>query len=243
MDITEVIVELWNDPAWGKIIIAAGAAIASFIITRVADVAKIKSEQNIGFRTDIGKNISKAMIAMREVVYELSVFEVYNIESRLEKGETIDIMGNPGIYPAVMTDRETLFAFVSELQKLNKESASFLDRRLSAHLWIIDRYLFTLAQFVAQRELGDDLPLVGAFVILDLNKWQRETDRLIVKRMNKVRCKIQVKSGHLWEFEKRRAEKKYWTESLLYKVINNPESEEAKEVEALLMGVHEGTRV
>jgi len=237
MEIGNYIEALWNHELMGKIIIAVISAFISFVATRFGDIAKIKSEQNIGFRTDIGKAVSKALIETRQTVNRLKSIEIYDFTKRLEAGEKIDLLNNPGIYPSIMTDNETYFSFIEAITDVRRECEPYLGCRLSAHIWIMERYLFELAQFIKQNQFGEEFPTIGAFVIPDLQKWQRETDRLIISSINRVKCRIEVKNGWRWSHAKQVAEKKYWKRSILYKVMNNPQSDEARIVRAFLSSI------
>ena len=216
-EIIDYLREVWNIPlARDLILIIATAGITHFLESR-----KQKKEQKQKFKDVLGEQIAIALSNVRDIVVRTKTMEVYTEGDTIPTDEANDINAfrNFAWYPSFMNDKESLFEFYEQICSLRSKHEQFLDLKSAAYLYGLEKYLMSLALYINKNSLQDLLPLVGCFVIIDVQKWEKKFDIHLVKQMNKPHYKLFSRHGIRWSVAKWYIEKFFLEKSELHKVM------------------------
>lgn len=197
--------------------IITGAAVGG-LVTYIITALKDRRDRKIEYEKDIGSKIAKSLYFIRETLQIFKEIEVYNLEEELEKGNSDGSLSKHAVYPSILSDGKTLISYFDIINDARKEHEIYLSYKSSSYLFYISNYLLELTKFAARLD-SVDYPLLGAFLITDFQNWQEKFDKVIVKEINKNKLKLVSKSGYLWEWNKKRINKKYWDKSLLKELL------------------------
>lgn len=134
-------------------------------------------------------------------------------------------MFNPGaVYPAIMNSAKDFIGFTNQVNRARDLYEKYLDYQTAAYLYYMEKYSMNLAKYIADNQpLG--LQVAGAIFYGDLQKWRKKYDKLIIKKINRQKCRLYSKDGWRWEQAKKDVMNKLWKKSVLYGLmenINNP---------------------
>lgn len=191
-------------------------------ITYLFTIFKMKKERKIEFEKAVGSKIASSLYVVREVIAEANVIDIYDFDNSFTKGATSSKLDNFAYYPGILNDSTTLLDFYEKINDVRREHELYISYTSSAYLLYMSDYLTKLISFLGHFE-NIDYHLVGSILIFDIQSWQKEFDEQLVKEINQNPLKLTTKTGKKWEREKEKINNKYWTNSLLRKMIKEIE--------------------
>ena len=203
-----------------------GVAIITCVVTTALNAVYhkwyIRKEQKMRYENVVGDKIAEALIAVRDIEMEVRTQELYKLEERLKEGNLN--MFSPGkIYPAIMSSPQDFFDFLNKVNKARGDYEQYLDYKSAAFLYYIENYGYTLAKYISEHK-ALDFPTAGTIFYIDLQQWQQQYDRVLVKAINKSRLKLYSKNGWRWERAKKNVMRSLWDNSKLCTLINENEN-------------------
>lgn len=215
--------EIWNIVNT-KIGVAVVTAVATTILNVIYNMWRMNKDQKMRFENVIGDKVAQALDAVRDLELKINVQEIYQVEDCLEK-KNMDMFNLGAVYPAIMNSVQDFTDFMNQVNKAREEYEKYLDYKTAAYLYYMEKYSMNLAKYIADNQpLG--LQVAGAIFYGDLQKWQKKYDKLIIKKINRQKCRLYSKDGWRWEQAKKDVMNKLWKKSVLYGLmenINNPE--------------------
>lgn len=203
------------------------ALILGGIITYFFGVLKSKKDRKIEFEKSVGTQIADSLFAVREVIKQADVIDIYEANSVLSEDDNSDINDYP-VYPEVLSSAENIISFFTKINDVRTEYELYISYSAAAHLLYMSGYLLKLTQFISRFE-EFDFHIAGAILLMDIKEWHSKFDGSIVKEINKSNLKLTSKSGKRWEKAKRHTYNRYWEKSMLKKMIDT-ESTDLNEV-------------
>lgn len=209
-------------------IIAAvlGSGVLNGIITHFLYNNKLKKEQKMKAKDAIWGKIDSALEEIRTVELKASARDIYNLEDSLSGSGYTDFQNDIAYYPAIMEDPQTLLDYFNELNETRRKWSKYLDPEICAYLYIMQNYCMQLMEYTKKNNLLNKYHEIGCVFFIDILNWQKNYEKLIVERLNRSKYKLYTENGRKWERAKKRLDKKLWKKSILYKLINDIESEE-----------------
>lgn len=202
------------------------------ILTHFLHSKKLKKEQRMGYKNMIGEKISEALLAVRDLELKCSVIEIYEIENELNN-KSFDSFGVLPIYPAITSNDETWFDFFNQVMNARKEYEKYLGFKEASYLYYMERYCENFIHIVGSYKIN--LKEAGAIFVADFQNWQKQYEKLLVKRINNPKYKVYDKNSKRWEYAKEKVMKKLWDRSLLRKFKDNEEVPEVTIMKALIV--------
>lgn len=220
-----------------EIIVTVIAAILSSsflngLITHFLYKNKLKKEQEMGHKNMIGEKVKEALLEARELELQCTEQEVYEPEETFQEQE-FSYFGDYAISLGITRDMETFFEFMSSITHIRKEYEKFLGFKEAAFLYYIERYCNEFSLVVGKYSLSFDE--AGALFIADFQRWQKQYEKLLVRKINHPNYKIYDKNKRGWKKEKRRIDKKLWKKSLLYKFESDKQYPEIMILKAMII--------
>lgn len=209
--------EVWDVPlARDLILIAATAGITHFLESR-----KQKKEQKLKFKDVLGEQIATSLSTVRSTVVKIKTIEVFTEDETIPSDEAndINVYRSFAYYPSFMNDSESFSKLIEEISLLRANYEQFLDLKSAAYLYGLEKYLMSLALYIGKNSLQDHLHLVGCFVIIDVQKWEKNFDVHLVKQINKPHYRLFSRHGLRWSIAKWYIEKFFLEKSELHKVM------------------------
>ena len=189
------------------------------IITHFFTMRKIKREQTIKYKAELGNKIGNVYIELRELISKLTGIEIYNIAEELPTIENIFIPENNVVYPSFISTYKSLCDFLKEISNARAKYEDFLDIPSASMLFCLERYLFSLTCYIAENKLVENCDFIGCIVFVDIQKIQRDFDVILVKRINKPHFKLFHKKSFYWKLRKIYVKNHYLKKSDLNKLI------------------------
>lgn len=209
--------EVWNVPLARDLVLIFATA----IITHILESRNQKKKQTQQFKNILGEQVATSLNRVRNAVVKTKTMEVYTEDDSIptDKANDINAFRNFAWYPAFMYDADTLSDFYSEICSLRSECEQYLDLRSAAYLYAIEKYLMSLMLYIAKNNLQNYLHLVGCFVIIDIQKWEKSFDIHLVNQINKPHYKLFSRHGLKWSIAKWYVEKSFLKKTQLHQVM------------------------
>lgn len=205
------------------ILAVIGGGVLGELIRHLLIRYAFKQEQQAQINAEIARKRIEAVEHIRLNCLKMDIYEVMEFTHAEEFPEELNI-GESTIYPSVLYNVEDWMAYKDEYSDIKSEYGHWCDCEIGAWLLHFEQYMFALTHFMISKNLSDRTHVVGAMFIADIQKWQREFDEVLVKRLNGKSMKSESHYGKRWEDEKKKRNKQ-WLESVLYKVINDADDE------------------
>lgn len=213
--ILEILKEILKNEYVSKILIALITA----IITHFFTIRKIKREQSIKYKAELGKKIGNAYIKLREIISKLTSIEIYSVTKQIPSiNGNLNLKDN-AVYPSFMSTYSSLCNYLEEISRARAEHEDFLDISSASMLYGLERYLFSLTCYIAENDFVNNCDFVGCIAIVDIQKIQLDFDKLLVKRLNNPLYKLFHKKSIIWKLRKIWVEHHYLKKSYLNKLI------------------------
>lgn len=199
-----------------KIIVAIIGAIAGVILTHFFYKSKLHKEQKVRFEDVIGNRIAESLLNIRDIVKISETVEIYNIVGELrDRGSKLDFLDGGARYPAFFNDWKSYNLFMDEISKARKLYEKNVDCETALYLLYINRYLYQLSAFMS--EFGNEklLPVFGAIFLPDILDWRKKFDKVLVKKINSHKCKLETHSGRKYKAKRKKIVEERWKKSLL----------------------------
>lgn len=139
-----------------------------------------------------------------------------------------------------MNSDKDLQNFLEMIRKCRENYEEYLDCAMVLQIVYIDRYICELIKYykeLGQEEIEGILPALGTILIIDIQKWQKNCDKMLIRRLNKAKCKMEVQFGRKYNFLRKRIVEKQWEKSQLYVLINGPQKKKDEIALILVQGL------
>lgn len=214
-----------------QIIITIAVAIigaSGGIIAHMLYSSRLKKDLKHKSREQLIVKYLDAINKVRDIEKKANVIEAYDIVHPSDGiPKEINFNEHVAIYPSIMENRESWFAFYNEISKARLDYEEWLDCEVAVYLLYAERYYLALSQYVSKIQAWDELYTIGAIFILDIQRWQRKLDELLVKRLNSPKLKAESHTGRKWKMYNKRMEQK-WKTTVLYNVLYIPNGQIAQ---------------
>lgn len=232
----------------GQIIISIistilGSGVLNGIIAHILYNRKLRKEQKVRVQNMVWDKIIEALEQIRDIELKVRVQEKWNFREELEAEGYIDAFEGAGIYPEIMNDHDCFFNFYTEINEARSKWAKYMDPEVGSYLYYMERYCLQLIQYITKNGLVNNYPLAGTVFIIDLQKWQREYEKLLVKRLNRPKHKVYTEDGRSWKRAKKKIMKKFWNTSCLKALIEDRNTPPVNVLKAMLFGTNDMKKV
>ena len=198
-----------------------GSGLINCILTHILHSNKLRKEVKVKNISMIAEKVSESLDYFRDMELMLTTIEIYDVETEFEeKGAKVDMIdSNCAYYPAIFNDKESLIDFLEKVNECRSKYERYLSCRLALNLVFIERYMMKVVLFAKDYENENVLPTMGTFLIVDLQKWQRRIDRILVKEINKATFKLESHKTKKWDLLRKWELERQWKGTLLYYLI------------------------
>lgn len=198
-----------------------GSGLINCILTHVLYSNRLKKEIKVKNNSMIAERVLESLQNFRDMELMLTTMEIYDVEAEYtNNGAKVDLINaNCAVYPAVFNDKESIFQFVEKIGECRREYEKYLSCKLALNLVFIERYMMKAVLFANDYTHKNLLPTIGAFLICDLQKWQKRIDKLLVKELNRVRFKLEIHNDLKWKLLRKWELERQWKQTLLYYLI------------------------
>ena len=176
--------------------------IISAFVTHWLDLRQLKKKQKLSYQEKLGEKIADSLIHVRETVGKLNSMEALQVPND-ECSHKIGTFSENAFYPTIMNDNDTFLKYCLEVSNARTAYEPYLNRKCSAYLFVLERYLSDLALYI--KATGGGLQYTGCIAIIDLQKIGKQFDSVLVNEINHPHYAIQKKKGRVWEREKGKA--------------------------------------
>jgi len=209
---------------WQMLIAVISGGVLGEMIRHLLIRYVFAQEQQAQINAEIARKRVDAVEQIRLVCLELDKFELLEITHPDGEFPEVRNLYESPIYPSVLHTVDEWVSFTKEFTRIRSKYGNWVDSETGAWLLYIERYFMSLTHFIIERNLRNDTHIVGAMFFGDLQKWQREFDEVLVKRLNGASMKTESRNGKRWDIKKKKMKNK-WVDTALYKVINNIDDE------------------
>lgn len=199
-----------------------GSGILSVVVSHILYNNKLNKEIHYKGKEKIAEIILKALTEFRDLELMIGVQELYDVENEFKnKGYHVNVFEGEIIYPAIMNDWESLTDFFNKIQEIRSNYEKYLSCRVALNLAFIDRYIQKLMLFV--KEHGDEemMHVWGLIFIVDLQKWQKRIDKILVKEINAHSYELESHETKKWAFLRKKEFIGQYEDTILYFLIEN----------------------
>ena len=219
------------------------SSVLNGIITHILYNKKLRKEQKVRVQNMVWDKIIEALEQVRTIELEIRVQEKYNFQNDLQIGIHVDMFDGFKIYPAVMNDSSSFVKFYESINDARVKWAKYLDPKVAAYLYYMERYCLELVQYLQKCKLLKEFPRAGTVFVFDLQKWQRDYEKLLVKRINKPKHRVYTEDGRAWGRAKKKVIRKFWNRSVLNALIHDIDSPHIDVSRMILFGTDNAEEV
>ncbi len=199
-----------------------GSSTLNGIITHILYNNKLKKELKSKGNDMVAQNIQSSLQSFRDLELMLTVQEIYDIETELEtRGSNVNLFGGECIYPAIFNDWDSFNQFIEQIHTCRCEHEKNLSCKLALNLVFIDRYINQLSLFMSENDNELSLPFWGTIFIIDLQKWQKKIDKLLVKEINKYNYKLESHNTRKWNLFRKTEIVSQYNNTILHFLLTN----------------------
>ena len=196
-----------------------GSTVLNGILTHILYSRKLKKDKGVKFENMIGEKIAEALLSVARLTKKAKGIEIYDINSELETG-SLDVFNGNTIYPEIMNDVESLNMFMGAISTCRNEQEEYLDCAIALQVVFIDRYITELRVFAGRYGTQQIYPVLGTVIIFDLQKWHKKCDKMLIRRLNKTKCRLEYHGGVKWKILRKWIVERQWKQSWLYQLKN-----------------------
>lgn len=193
------------------IIALVGSGALNAFISNILYTRKLKKELKSNGDNMLAEEIEKSLLEIRELELKTKEQEILNIESEINnRGSKVNMFGNEAIYPAIYNSMESLMGFYSDIQICRRKYEKNVSIKIALNLVFIDRYILQSIVFIKDNLEILNMQEWGAIFILDIQKWQKRFDKILIKEINKHNYKLESHETRKWnKIRKKELEKQY----------------------------------
>lgn len=198
-----------------------GSSVLNGLITHILYKGKLEKDLKNKGHDMIAQEIGKSLQFVRDMELQLTIQELYNVQSILkQRGSQVNLFDGEAIYPAIFNDWDSYNSFREIIQECRNKYEKNLPVKIALNLVFIERYINQLSLFL--KENGDEelLPFWGTIFIVDLKKWQRKMDKLLVKEINKYTYKLESHETKKWTKMREKVLIEQFQRTILYYLLN-----------------------
>lgn len=206
----------------GPIITAIlGSGLINCILTHILHSNKLRKEVKVKNNSMIAEKVAESLESFRDMELMLTTIEIYDVETEFEKkGAKVDMVNmNCAFYPAVFTDIQSIMQFVEKIRECRSKHEKYLSCRLALNLVFIERYMMKAMLFAKNYKGEKVLPTIGAFLVFDLQQWQKRIDKMLIKEINKATFKLESHETKKWSLLRKWELERQMKNTLLYYLV------------------------
>ncbi len=194
-----------------------GSSVLNGVTTHILYNNKLKKELKNKGNNMVAQDIANSLQFFRNLELELTTQEIYNIENELnERGSDVNLFGGKCIYPAIFNDWTSYNAFIEKIHICREQHEKNFSCKIALNLVFIDRYTKQLSLFMSKNGNEPALPFWGTIFIIDLQKWQKKIDKLLVKEINKYSYKLESHASDKWKKLRKKELVKQYESTILH---------------------------
>lgn len=194
-----------------------GSSVLNGVITHILYNNKLKKELKNKRNDMVAQDIANSLQFFRNLELELTTQEIYNIENELnERGSDVNLFGGECIYPAIFNDWNSYNAFIEKIHICREQHEKNFSCKIALNLVFIDRYTKQLSLFMSENGNEPALHFWGTIFIIDLQKWQKKIDKLLVKEINKYSYKLESHASNKWKKLRKKELVKQYESTILH---------------------------
>lgn len=198
-----------------------GSSVLNGLITHILYKNKLEKDLKNKGHDMIAQEIGKSLQFVRDMELLLTVQELYNVQSELaQRGSQVNMLGGEAIYPAIFNDWDAYNSFRNIVHECRNKYEKNLSVKIALNLVFIDRYINQLSLFLKENGGEELLPFWGTIFIVDLQKWQRKMDKMLVKEINKYTYKLESHETKKWTKMRKRELIEQFQSTILYFLLN-----------------------
>ena len=197
-----------------------GSGALNTIISHILYNKKLKKELKIKGNNMIADKIQASLSAFRNLELRLTVNEKLGIEE-LIKQKDFSMLNDDPIYPEIFNDWKSYDKFLNAVHNCRTQHEKNLPSKIALNLIFIYKYIFELKLFMGKNGNENMLPLFGTIFIVDLQKWQKNADSLVIKEINNCNYKLDDHNSRRWKRLRQKIVEKQMKETVLYAIQND----------------------
>lgn len=176
-----------------------GSSVLNGILTHFLYKNKLKKELQSKGHELIANEIGQSLEFVRNMELLLTIQEIFNISDEINnRGSQVNLFEGECISLEIFNDWDSFNKFVDVVQQCRREHEKNLSVKIALNLVFIDRYIRQLSLFMSEYGKEELMPAFGTIFIVDLQKWQKKMDRLLVKEINRYRYKLESHETIKW---------------------------------------------
>lgn len=197
------------------VIIALVSGGLGVLLTHIFYKAKLKKEQKVRFENVIGDHIASSLLLIRDLELECQSMEIYNIHKLLnDEDANINLFGDLCQYLSIFNDWNCYKEYLNKIHEVRHKYEKYADCEVTLYLVFIEKYLYQLGLYLSEYD-EKLLPAFGAIFSGDIISWQREFDKVLIRKINSNRCKIESHFTLKYKRKRRKIIDKRWKKTLL----------------------------
>ena len=170
------------------------------LLTHFLYSRKLKKDLKFQGNNEIAQSISNSLQAFRKIVLELKKFEICNIDQKLkDDSNSVDFINGGPIYPACFNNWDSLKSIIEQIRECREKHESMMPCKIALNLLFIERYFMQLTVFVKNHGGEKALPTWGTILAIDLDKWIKRIDIMLVKEINKYSFILESHESKKWK--------------------------------------------
>lgn len=188
------------------IVIPLCVCVVAAFVPVIFNRGKLKSEQRFQVNKRYTEKRLEAILSIKKVIGKIDVMEIENLINPDHNERKADAIKDPIMFPQVMTNFRTLKNFYKEYRKVYAEQGEWVNRQAITYLFYGQKYYFMLLALLTDygdlgfNDLSKRCQFVGMIVAPDLQKWQRNFDKILTKSLNKPSLKNYSKTNLLYKY-------------------------------------------
>lgn len=107
------------------------------------------------------------------------------------------------------------------IQECRSKYEKNLSVKTALNLVFIDRYIQQLSLFMSEHGGEDLMQFWGTIFIVDLQKWQKRIDKILIKEINQYTYKLESHGTKKWKIMRRKELICQYENTILYYLVNN----------------------
>lgn len=204
-----------------KITIAIIGAVLGVIVTHIFYKSKLRKEQKVRFDGMIGERVANALLKIRDVEQIALLIDLYELNDIIDKhNDKFDFLNEGTKYLSIFNNWNSYNEFMNQIVDVRRNFEKDVDCETSLYLLFIERYLMQLGMYM--KGFNDEclLPTLGTIFSYDIQKWQREFDKILIKKINSHACKLEPHYGKKWNKKREKIVERNWNNTILQALIN-----------------------
>ena len=199
-----------------------GSGMISVFLSHILYNKKLTKEIHYKGKEKIAENILMALTEFRDLELMIKVYEIYDAENIFkDKAYRFKAFEGENIYPAIMNNAKALIDFQNKVIEIRIKYEKYLSCKVALNLIFIDKYIQQLIYFLNYHGGKERLHEWGLIFISDLQRWQRNIDKILVNEINKHTYELESHETRKYTFLFKKELLGQYENTILYSLIEN----------------------